>query len=285
MYHFGIFYHFVSLLNTITHTLSQDLTGSGCPILFEEYTNADLFYNYCSIYHFNLERVLEIFRNEVCYSKCTVSDTCWYYYYEGETSLCHVCLRKPDRFYMHGLTNEFVLSVNVPAADESFKARIGKDSAIEANEYLFFNCTSPYIGGSDGTYAPLGISLANGISQLRFCQWSSNYIGGFQVVSRDGASEVIGCGGSSISWLHHDPMVFANTEDIVQLDIYMNSYGIKAVNVSTSENNHYHFLTGTDFTADLTRTVKGNNIMNMDATIKHSGAILGAIQVQFEDCE
>ena len=283
MYHLGIFYQFLYLLNTITRVLSQGLTGV-CPIQFEEYANVEVFHDYCDVYHFNLERVLEPFRDKVCFSQCTVSETCWYYYYEEEDNLCHVCLRKPDSFHVNGLMIELVPSVNAPPVGESFQARIGKASAIQANEYLFRNCSSPFIGGSGGDAAPLGISLANGISEIEFCQFGSNYIGGFSVLSRDGENEVIGCGSSSNGW-PHGSMVFTATEDIIQLDIYMNDSGIKAVKVSTSENNAYFFLGGTDITANLTRTVKGHKIINMDATLKLNGAILGAIQVQFEDCE
>ena len=80
-------------------------------------------------------------------------------------------------------------------------------------------------------------------------------------------------------------MVFAENEDITRLDVYMNSYGIKAVNITTSDDNHYIFQAHTDSDPDLTRSVRGHRVTNMAATIKRSGGILGEIKVQFEDCD
>ena len=79
-------------------------------------------------------------------------------------------------------------------------------------------------------------------------------------------------------------MILAENEDITRLDLYMNSYGMKAVNVTTSANNYYHFVSMTDFDPDLTRSVRGRRIIDMNATIKNGG-IIGEIKVQFEDCE
>ena len=157
MNHIGcLLYHAIVLLNIITNILSQSLNGV-CPIQFEAYTDSTLFHDFCSVYHFNLERVLEPYRDDVCYSQCTVSDTCWYYYYESATSQCHVCLRKPHRFHVNGLMSELIVSANVPAVGESVQARIGRPSEVQEQEYLYMDCSSPYIGRPDGSAAPLGM--------------------------------------------------------------------------------------------------------------------------------
>ena len=157
MNHIGrLLYHTLSLLNLITNILSQSLNGV-CPTRFEDFTDATIFNHFCSVYHFYLERVPEPYRDDVCYSKCTVVDTCWYYYYESATSLCHVCLRKPDRFHVNGLMSELIVSANVPAEGVMLQARIGRASEVQSHEYLYMDCSSPYIGRPDGLAAPLGM--------------------------------------------------------------------------------------------------------------------------------
>ena len=164
MYHMDILYKTLALLNTFTYVLSQSLTGV-CPIQFETYTNSTIFHGFCSVYHFNLDRVLEPYRDDVCYSKCTVSDTCWYYFYEQWSSQCHVCLRKPNRFHVNGLMSELTASANVPAFGEPFQARIGKASDVQSHEYLYMDCSSPYIGASGGSAADLGKLKRNKIKR------------------------------------------------------------------------------------------------------------------------
>ena len=164
---------------------------------------------------------------------------------------------------------------------------LGKAAAIESDYYLYMDCSSKYYGGpgrgSHGVETPLTISLANGISEIEFCRYSQDFIGGFRVTSRDGEMETIGCTTSNNIW-DNVPMSFAESEEIVQLDIYTQNFAITRVNITTSDNRFYTFESGASFNAAYTKTLQGNKIISI-TPLTHYERYLNSLKLQFEDCE
>ena len=116
---------FVVVLLHFVHAYYEGLQDT-CPLRFEQSTDATVFDDYCQAYFITLARVPGELGQEVCYSKCLESETCWSYYYETELNRCHVCLRKMERFQPNGLPSNLVRSVDIPPAGVAFQARIGK---------------------------------------------------------------------------------------------------------------------------------------------------------------
>ena len=85
-------------LQLFTHVSALLSIGPVCPIEFEGNSDFSSFDRYCNLNSFSLARIPAEFREDICYSKCLVFDTCAYYVYDVTNTQCVVCLRNHARF-------------------------------------------------------------------------------------------------------------------------------------------------------------------------------------------
>ena len=259
------------------------VNGSTCPVQFEVLQDTTLLHDYCTKWILPLDRVPPHLKRDVCFSRCLLYDTCYYYMFVQEFERCGICVRDINLIDVVSAGSEFSPFLQTPNANHISHVRSEILESINNGNLLTFDCSTPDFGSVFSSVDTLEIPHDLHITSLQVCVRSmGSTFYGFNVIATGGFNETVGCAVDPV-W-NDDRMDFAADEIITSITITAGTTQIKGMRIVTNVMDYGFFGVGSQGLAS-SFTVTGRDLQKIEVTTPGSRVNIKSIKYQFKDCD